>query len=434
MSTCTELPPKEAEPMPAKRRGSWSVVARGGTLAILDQALVSGTSFLSVVLVGRACGEVELGYYSLGVTVLVLLTILQESLITAPYTVFRERLRGRRIREYTGRMLFQQVAMACVSAVAIASTASLLLETRTETALAAAAIAPFMLLRDFCRRLCIIHARVGGALALDLFVGVLQLASLAWLSSTGRLTASLAFGAIGVASGISTAVVLFAIREDFILRGRRPAREFGRHWTFGRWIAAGQAVGVVHGYAVHWLLMVLIGPSATGAFAACLAVALLANPLYLGMSNLLGPWAARARATGGLPALRRLVLRAAGFLVAGMSVFCIGVSLFGERLMNLFYGEAFSGHGFTLTALAASLAVTSAGMSADHGLRTLGRPRIAFVGSAIGLAVTLSCSLLLTPAWSIAGAAFGYLMGTTASSVVRMTAFLKLSSAAEGGE
>ena len=72
MSTCPEITQDEAKfAVPAPPRAAWFAVARGGAMAVLDQAVVSGTNFLTVVLVGRACGQEELGYYSLGVTVLV---------------------------------------------------------------------------------------------------------------------------------------------------------------------------------------------------------------------------------------------------------------------------------------------------------------------------------------------------------------------------
>ena len=61
-------------------------------LSIGDQCLVSGTNFLTLVIVGRSCGLQELGVYSLAFTVVVILMALQESLLIAPYTVMMSRL------------------------------------------------------------------------------------------------------------------------------------------------------------------------------------------------------------------------------------------------------------------------------------------------------------------------------------------------------
>ena len=434
MSTCPEITLDEVKlAAPALKRTGWFAVARGGALAVLDQAVVSGTNFLTVVLVGRACGQEELGYYSLGVTILVLLASIQESLVTAPYTVFRERLRGWRRDQYAGRVLVQQSILALAAAAGIAAIAAAFGGVHGEMAWVVAAVVPPVLLRDFCRRLGFVHGRIGGALALDLAVAAIQLGTLAWLANLGQLTASVTFAVVGIVCGAVAIACMFLSRSDFHLQRRRVGREVGRHWEFGRWVAAGQMVGVAHGYAVHWLLVLMIGPSATGAFAACLAIALLSNPFYLGMGNLLGPWTARARADGGKAAVRRVVTQSALFLVAVMGAFCAFVAVFGSSLMEVLYGDGFSGHGFALTALAAAFAVTSAGMAADHGLRALSRPRVAFTGSLIGLLVTITVGAILVSHWGIAGAAFGYLMGTIASAAVRLSAFFKLSAEGSSG-
>src|SRR5207249_4408654 len=51
-----------------RKLGPWAwlgaLVAEKHTLALLDQAVVSGSSFLTTILIGRWCGAEELGIYS----------------------------------------------------------------------------------------------------------------------------------------------------------------------------------------------------------------------------------------------------------------------------------------------------------------------------------------------------------------------------------
>lgn len=428
MSTAPEAlaaPPEGA--VPAAPRFDRRAAARGGALAVLDQMAVSGTNFLTGVLVGRACGQEELGYYALGVTLLVLLASVQESLVTVPYTVFRARLRGRRRDEYAGRVLIQHSAFALLAATGMALAAALCGGVRGELAWVVAAVVPLVLLREFCRRLGFAHDRIVGVLALDLAVAALQLGALAWLAYRGWLTASLAFAAVGLVCGAVALVCLVLVRGDLALRRRRVGREVGRHWAFGRWVAAGQLVGVVHGYAIHWLLVLMIGPAATGVFAACMTVLLLSNPFVLALGNLLGPWTARARAEGGAAAVRRVVVWSALGLTAVMGAFFGVIAVVGGTVVELLYGPGYAGHEITLVALAVAFAAAPAGVAADHGLRALSRPRVAFTGSVIGLAVTTAGAALLIPHLGIAGAACGYLAGACASTAVRLVAFLKLS-------
>src|SRR5581483_6028917 len=71
-----------------RQRWSWSRFLEGDSgkhaLALMDQAVVSGTSFLTTVLIGRWCGASELGVYALGFSLLVSWGCVHQSLIALP--------------------------------------------------------------------------------------------------------------------------------------------------------------------------------------------------------------------------------------------------------------------------------------------------------------------------------------------------------------
>src|SRR5438132_4331641 len=104
-----------------RRLGSWSRFFDTGSgnqaLALIDQAVVSGTSFLTTILIGRWCGAGELGVYSLGFSLLVSWGSVQNSLISLPYTIYRLRSREGTQEECAGSAL---VHNGLLSAVALA--------------------------------------------------------------------------------------------------------------------------------------------------------------------------------------------------------------------------------------------------------------------------------------------------------------------------
>src|SRR3954471_14828370 len=63
--------------------------------ALVDQALVSGTRFLTTIIIGRYCGAADLGTYSLAFSLLILGGCFQEAIVTTPYAVLGQRLRRR---------------------------------------------------------------------------------------------------------------------------------------------------------------------------------------------------------------------------------------------------------------------------------------------------------------------------------------------------
>ena len=60
--------------------------ARQGALTLADQAVVSGTNFLTTVILGRACLQHELGLYAMGFSLVVVLMGISRALIWMPYT------------------------------------------------------------------------------------------------------------------------------------------------------------------------------------------------------------------------------------------------------------------------------------------------------------------------------------------------------------
>ncbi len=417
-----EVQPKLAEPeLVAKPSHSLK-----GLLALLDQVIVSGTNFLTVVILGRLSGKDELGIYALGFTLLVLSTALVDSLVIAPFVVFRQQMEGWKRTEYKGSILVQQgmwtlIAMSLLAAIVLSMTHDLGGESWI-----IAAILPATLLREFCRRLAFAMMRNQRALIMDMTLSALQLLALLSLGFTHHLTAFSAYTAIGCISAMVAGGFLILNRRDFVVRWNRVISDLTRHWAFGRWIAAGQMLGVVHGYIVHWILGITIGAEATGVYAACLAIAMLSNPLFLAMSNILGPRTALARREGFAP-LRREVRNSSGVLLMSMGLFVCVIFLFGRFLMQFVYGTDFADDQAILGLLALAIFAGGPGMAADHGLRALEKPVYAFVGSLSGLIVTTTLGVIFAHSWGIAGAALGYLLGTVTSTSIRWIAFMRLS-------
>src|SRR5215216_1683243 len=87
--------------------------------ALIDQGLVSGTRFLTTIIVGRYCGAGDLGTYSLAFSVLVLGCCFQEAIVTTPYAVLGQRLRRRSRTTYAGGIARMHFVAAIASALSL---------------------------------------------------------------------------------------------------------------------------------------------------------------------------------------------------------------------------------------------------------------------------------------------------------------------------
>ena len=352
-------------------------------LALVDQAIVSGASFASMVIVARWTVPTQLGIYSIGISLLVASLTIQEVLISLPYTIQRDRAVGTP-EECAGASLMQSGHLSALLVLVLAATSAGLRATGAEQELALmvsalAAIAPFALLREFGRRFAFAHLRVAEAALLDGAVATIQLSALCWFGWNGWMSSTTACLALGGACAPTAAMWLYLSRRDFALRASQLGEAIRQSWALGKWFFGSQIAMLVQGYVANWLLAWIAGTATTGVYAACMSVVSTANPLILGISNILLPRAVLALREGGASKLLRQSVQDAGLLGLAMSAFCVAVVIAGGSVLRMLYhGAAFEGGEQILTVLAAALLATSLGMPATNALASMERTREIF--------------------------------------------------------
>jgi len=290
---------------------------------------------------------------------------------------------------------------------------------------ALAAVAPFALLRAFGRRFAFAHFQMNQALILDTAVAAIQLGGLGVLAWIGLLSATTAFAAIGAASAGIGVVWLYRARANFAVCGDQLPETMQQSWNLGKWLLANQLILVAQTNITYWLLAWAAGTSATGVYAACMSIALSANPLISGLSNILAPRAALAFKEGGGARLRREVTRESRLLGLVMALFCIVVLFAGEHVMRLLYhGNEYEGNGHTVTVLALALLASAVGMPASNALESIERPREVFWAGLFAAVLTAALVWSLVAGWGLLGAAYGFLAGNVAGAAGLWVAFL----------
>jgi len=412
--------------------GQFGSTSRKGVLALVDQAVFSGSNFLTTVVIGRFCGLDQLGVYSLAFAVLVFLAVIHESLIWTPYTIYSHRLKRDEQPEYAGTVLIMQGLFTLAGICVVVTMASALSAGIGPVGLAPvmwvlAAAAPCYLLRELIRRLLLARLEVTKVLGIDILVAVVQFGGFITLYWLGGLSAATACGAVGIACLVISVGWLATTARRLVIRPRNVGSHLRRHWSFGRWICASQMADSAHNYALHWLLAVALGTAATGVFAACSSLVLIFNPLILGIGSVLVPRAAQVYADGGNSEVRRVVWKTTAFLAAAMAVICFGLAIFGDTALELLYdGQEYAGHGLIITLLAVATLAGTFSFAADHGLWVIERPDINFIVRAGGLATTLTVAFLLVGTWGVAGVAIARLLGMSVASAAQCTAFVRL--------
>lgn len=400
---------------------------RESGLALLDQGAVSLTSFATAVMLGRTAGPSELALYSLGLTLLLVLATVQDSLVSTPYTVYGARLTAADRAAYAGRTLVFWGLLALAAAASLASGGALVLAGLGPAELGrllivAAAVAPALGLREFGRRVSAADLRIGAALALDGSVGVIQGIGLLWLANRGTLSATSGLALMGAANACGALVWLAVWRRRGLIRlcRDRLGPVWREHWALGRWVGASRIAGHLGSdVLLLWLLTFALGSASAGAFAACLTVAFLTNPVVLGVGFFLTPKLAARRAAGGVPAVARYALGTTLALGLLLAAFVAAVAAGGGSLIVTIYGPAYAGLGLTATTVAVAVALGALAVGATNALLVIERPALNVLASLLGLVTMLASAAVLIPSHGVTGAALSFCAGNAAQLVMR---------------
>ena len=400
-----------------------------GLLGILDQAIVSGTRFLVTVLLGRVCGADELGRYALGTTVLILIAAVQESLITLPYTAFCHRRDESERRRYAGNVLKQFAVLSAIAALFQLLLATVYLLTDSPNGIvgvmcALVGVLPLFLLHEFCRRIGFAHRDVASVVVFDSAFASVTGLLLILASLYGVLSGLTTLLLVGMAYGTVGGVWLYKSIRNYDFWDRQLLDDIFRHWSFGKWILAAESSMVVRSYLGAWVLALYISEAATGIYTACMMVVVLANPLLIGVSNVLAPDVAHGFASGGIRAARRIVWKTTMGMAMLATAFFLLMTLCGEYLITLVYGTGFSGASACIAILVWGVFVEAVGTPASNGLWAIERTRLCFIGNLLGMIAAVVLTVMLAPAMGIVGAASGHTGAKLITNLFLCTAFV----------
>jgi O-antigen/teichoic acid export membrane protein len=391
-------------------------------LSVFDQAVVSGTSFATSVLLGRCASRDELGVYYLALSVVFFARGIQEQLVCAPYMIYCGRKSHAELREYAGSALLHQCAIMLATAVVLIGVlVSGYAPQGVEMAFWLLVVAaPLLLAREFVRQLSFAHLNLVRATVLDVVASVLQLAVLLMLAAAGRLTVVATLATLAISSGLATIGWLALSRQQMVGRAAAAIRDWLHNWPFARWALASQLLASTTPYVMPWVVAMTHGEAETGTLGACTTLVGLSNTFLNGLCNFLGPKASHGYAHGGLAELRSILFKTAVLFATTLGGLAVLAFLFGEQAAVLVYGPQFGGTGLIIGVLSLSVLANSAGVVAGNGLWVLERPRASFGADVCSLVAVIVTALALVPLLGPLGAACSTLAGTATDAAVRL--------------
>ncbi len=379
-------------------------------------------------MIARFCGAEQLGYYALGFSGLVLIDLVLQAFVSAPYTSFSQRLSKHRLDRYTGDVLVQSGCVGVFGFVvfaAIGSSAALAgAQMLSSVMFVSAIVVPICVLREFSRRYCFATGQIGFALILDLLFSFAQLGLMYVLLDKKVLNSLTAHSVSGLACGVSLLVWFTARRNCIVFSFTNWKINAWKHWRFGRWVFVSQAMNQLTWNIVQWMVALRLGAEATGVFSGCLTIAFLSNPFVLGLANVVYPRLANIRNNEGRQAMRRSAWLATLAIGLVMISFTLSLIVAGQVVCDFLYADpAYSDAGLLTAVLAAAVSCLAITMPMDAALFAEQRTDLSSASSGIGLAFTAVAVILLVP-WGTTAAAAGLLLGCIFEVAARVIFFM----------
>lgn len=383
--------------LPWLQRGSWT---------ILDQAFFSGANFVVNILLIRWLSPEGYGTFAVAFALFLFFSTIHTGFITEPMLVFAERFNGR-MKEYFRVLARGHVFLSTVLGLILAlggfffSVAGHAFLGRELIILAVAL--PFMLWMWLLRRACYMNMQPGVAAAGSMFYAVLVISGLFIISYLDILSVGMAFAAISVASTISG--IAIAVKLGFFsprtLDREVQSQALNDHWDYGKWAVPTGGIQWASGQFAILVLPIWVGIAGSGEFRALDNLLLPAAQVYTALSLLLLPVMANAVATGEL---RRVATVSISTIVALMTLYWIGLLLFGPYLIEILYGKEYT--GLIQYLWIAGLLPIAGGITVGlcTVLRALNFPEDVFKANVAGFIFALSFGFILIWKGAILGA------------------------------
>lgn len=314
------------------------------TQTLLDQTLVSGSNFLTGIILVRGLGLVEFGKFTVAYAILLLANSLQLSFISSPMITLGSLCATSDERRSFVRGVFgvQMIFCAIASALSVAGAVIYIVfahrnGTTAEFVLPFASAVVMFLMQDWLRRYYFTVGKANASLWNDAisYLGQLLLLVMLWL--THRLTIDTALWAIAVTSGVAFA--LGAVLERLGCTWLQTAEAWRR--------ARGISIDLGISNQLQWLVYQgamlvgagVVGAQAAGGVRATQNVIGPVNIAYQAMENIVPVRAAEEMRRGGIERASAFLFRfaAIGFVVL-LILFSVA-ALFAGPFLGFFYGR-----------------------------------------------------------------------------------------------
>ena len=386
--------------------------------ALADQGMVSGTNFLTGIMLARYLGLEEFGRYTLAWMAVLFVNSIQNAIILSPMMSIGPKQAPDDQPAYYGAVAVQQIILGIAAFTVVwvgaAVAARIFPEWRIDgLALPLACAALAFQLQECLRRYFFTHGRGALAFATDAIRYLGQLAVLFWLFHFTPMNSAVALWVIAAMASVA-AFASIPVLGNITWRREAFHATAKHHWKFGKWLVGSALMQWTSGQLFFIAAGAMLGATSVGALRAAQNLIGVTNVLFKGLENVMPVRAAMHYQAGGKKTLISYLWRVAvtGEFVTGAIAVIAAVAP--EFWLNLAFGDEYREFGYLLQWFAAIQMLHYLTIPLQAGLRATERTNVIFWASVGRTTFTL---LTVYPLIKFTGV-IGVLIGTSGLSFI----------------
>jgi O-antigen/teichoic acid export membrane protein len=382
---------------------------------LADQIVVSGSNFLSNILLARILGIEEFGRYVLAWTIVLFVQNLQFSTIGSTMLSIGPKQDAEAARSFFGSMFALQAIFCVVSAALIlagthvgaAAFPALRLDT---IALPLAAAVVCAQAQDFLRRYFFSIGRLEVSFSIDAirYIGqnIAILGLITWFPANSGAALWLV-SAAAAAGSLATLPYIPSLKYSF-----RSIRSAGLHgWHFSKWLVGSTILGFVFANLFVFAAGILLGAAAVGGMRAAFALVSVANIVIEACMNIIPVSASRQLMSRGRAALIAYLKRVTVYGTLAIASLLAIVVVAPRFWLHLFFGAEFESYWHLIPWYTGIEFLTFFALVIGTWYRTLESTRFIFFAFAFSVLLSLAVAYPLITNFGVTGAVIGLLIG-----------------------
>jgi O-antigen/teichoic acid export membrane protein len=382
-----------------------------GLLALVDQSLISGTNFVTTVLVANAVGLNAFGQFALASMVLMFANGIQASIITEPQSVIGASKSKTLYAKYVSSVGVLQLCFALLVSllILVATLIARIVDWNSTLLIALLPAAVAWQIQEFTRRVLYARGLIQEALKNDVMSYGGQAIGVIVLWRTNHLTGALALLVLAATSTVGCVIGMWQIRSllESSVQLEMVRSTIRDHWQFGKWLVGSTILNWTSAQIYPVFIAAFVGVAATGAMRAMLTIVGPSQVLLFAMGSLLTPVVAGINIDGGVTAVNAFARRLIVITSPLILLFCISVSVFSRPLVEIVYGREYVEYSWILIFLSVFYLMLYVQTILSLCLRAVEATTQIFVGYFWSTSIVMTVGLLAVYTVGLWGASIG---------------------------